>query len=64
VKLTRRQLAAALGAAGLDPAAAQTPRPDPQAELAAARERIRANAEAVARVPVPIATEPAFQFRA
>ena len=68
MKLTRRQLAAALAARPFSQAVAgpqgAPPRPAPEAELAAARERLKANAETVARVAVPMATEPAFQFKA
>jgi len=63
VKLTRRQLAAAL-AAGT--AAAQAPSlaiPAPDAELQAARDRVKANAARLAALPVPMAVEPAFQFK-
>ena len=77
-KLTRRQWAAALTPA-LTPAvlasaiAAQKPAPAPSAaepaagqaeELRLAHERMRANAEAVGKVKLPMATEPAFQFKA
>jgi len=61
-KLTRRQLAAALASAT---AMAQT-QPGAPAEdlLATARDRMKANGEALAKQPVPMATEPAFQFKA
>ena len=64
MKLTRRQLATALTSAA---ALAQTPpRPPatPEEELQAARDRIKANGAALAKQEVPMATEPAFQFRA
>ena len=43
-------------------AAAQTaPAADP---LQAAKDRIKANGDALAKEPVPMATEPAFEFKA
>ena len=66
VKFTRRKLAATLAA----PAAAALAQPQtpssavPGDELKAARERLGAAADALARQEVPIATEPAFQFKA
>jgi hypothetical protein len=65
VKFTRRKLAAALAA----PAAAalaqpQTPPSAPGDEWKAARERIASAAGALATEEVPMATEPAFQFKA
>jgi hypothetical protein len=57
-KLTRRQLAALVTAAG---AAAQTP--PPVDDLQAARERQKANSDLLAQQPLPMATEPAFQFK-
>jgi hypothetical protein len=64
MKLTRRQLATALTAAA---ALAQTPSgppATPEDELKAARDRFQANGAALARREVPMATEPAFQFKA
>ena len=63
MKLTRRQLAAAVVAAT---ARAQTqPRPDTPADrLQTARDRIKANGDTLAKQQVPMATEPAFQFKA
>jgi hypothetical protein len=64
MQLTRRQLATALTAAA---ALAQTPSGPPAApedELKAARDRLKANGAALARQEVPMATEPAFQFKA
>ncbi len=64
MKLTRRQLATALTAAA---ALAQTPSgppATPEDELKAARDRFQANGAALARQEVPVATEPAFQFKA
>ena len=64
MKLTRRQLATALTSAA---ALAQTPSgppATPEDELKAARDRFQANGAALARQEVPMATEPAFQFKA
>ena len=64
MKLTRRQLATALTSAA---ALAQTPSgppATPEDELKAARDRFQANGAALARQEVPVATEPAFQFKA
>ena len=63
MRITRRELAAALAA----PAAlARAQAPAPAAvdeELRAARERVRAAAETLAQEDVPIESEPAFQFK-
>jgi len=61
MKLTRRELAAVVAAAQ-----AQTPQPaaNPADELETARSRLKANSELLAGQPVPMATEPAFQFKA
>ena len=64
IKLTRRQLATALTSAA---ALAQTPSGPPatsEDDLKAARDRVQANGAALARQEVPVATEPAFQFKA
>jgi hypothetical protein len=63
MKLTRRQLAAALVSAA---AAAQTRTApaSPPDDLQAARDRIKANGETLARQVIPMSTEPAFQFKA
>jgi hypothetical protein len=64
INLTRRQLATALTSAA---ALAQTPSgppATPEEELKAARDRVKANGAALARQEVPVATEPAFQFKA
>jgi len=65
MKLTRRNLAAALLSAAAVPAPAQNP-PQPAADddLKIARDRLRANAAALVDQKVPMATEPAFQFKA
>jgi hypothetical protein len=63
MKLTRRKLATAvLGAAA--GAQAQTPQTTADEELRAARERLRNTLNTIAAEQVPIATEPAFQFKA
>jgi alpha-beta hydrolase superfamily lysophospholipase len=65
MKMTRRNLAAALVSATA--AAAQQPQPAFPAEsdlLKAARDRMQANVAALAATPLPMATEPAFQFKA
>jgi len=65
MKLTRRELAAVLAPAA---ALAQTQPPGsggtPQDPLAAAKVRIKASSDALAKRDIPMATEPAFQFRA
>jgi len=63
MKLTRRQLAILAVAATPSPAAAQQPAP-PADDLQQKRDLMRAAAQAVANHPVPMATEPAFQFKA
>ena len=67
MKLTRRKLATALVSATA--LAAQQPQPAaqpaaPDSDLKAARDRLQANAAALAGTPIPMATEPAFQFKA
>jgi hypothetical protein len=64
MKLTRRKLATAL-AASAAPLFAQTPAaPAPDDELKAARDHLKANGDTLAAQAVPMATEPAFQFKA
>jgi len=75
-KFTRRKLAAVLVPAALAPAALASAQPpqnpassadssaSPAEELRLARERIHNNADALAKVKLPMATEPAFQFKA
>jgi hypothetical protein len=64
MKITRRKLALVLAApAGL----AQTPPAQIQTAadpLEAAKDRIKANGDALSKESVPMATEPAFQFKA
>jgi len=62
MKLTRRELVAALAPAAV---LAQTPTPmTPADELKAAQGRLKANTDALAKLQVPMDTEPAFQFKA
>lgn len=64
MRFTRREIGTALVAVA---AAAQssTPLPaTPEAELQAARDRLKVMTARVAAQPVPMATEPAFQFKA
>jgi hypothetical protein len=66
MKFTRRKLAATL-AASAAAAMAQPQTPSSAVlseELNAARERIRTATDTLARQEVPMATEPAFQFKA
>ncbi len=60
MKMTRRQLTVALAASAQ--AAPQT-KPSDQ-ELAAAKEQLRRHAETLAKFKLPMATEPAFHFKA
>lgn len=66
--MRRRELAWVLlgGAAGATGAAAQTTAGQATAEqdLAAARERVKANSAELAKFKIPMATEPAFVFKA
>ena len=64
MKLTRRELGTALVAAA---AAAQTPAQlpaTPDSELQAARGQVKSMVARLAAQAVPMATEPAFEFRA
>jgi hypothetical protein len=65
MKITRRKLATTLVSSAV--AAAQTIQPvpsTPEEELKAARASNRRNAEVLQKFKVPMATEPAFQFKA
>jgi hypothetical protein len=72
MKLTRRQLAAAIAAAPLASASPAAPLPQapaapaqpPAGDLQTARDRIAANSKALAAVRVPMSTEPAVVFKA
>ena len=66
MKVTRRALAASLGAAALAAqTTAQTPpqAAAPDAELQAARDRVKANTLLLSAQQVPITMEPAFAFK-
>ena len=63
MKLTRRQLAAAVVSATALAQTRPTPANAPD-DLQAARDRLKAAGEALAQQPIPMATEPAFQFKA
>jgi len=64
MKLTRRKLATVLASATVA-AAQQPPQPAPADDLRkVARDRMLANAAALATPAIPMATEPAFQFKA
>jgi hypothetical protein len=69
LKLTRREIAAALSASAV--LLGQTPAPPVQQnpltaddELKAARESNRQNSEQLAKFPLPMSTEPAVRFKA
>lgn len=65
MKLTRRELGAALaGAAPLAAQAPAAPPEDPAEELQAAQQRLRRNVQTISKVAVPMAIEPAFSFKA
>jgi len=67
MKLTRRQLPAALtSAAALASAVAQAPAPpaSPEAELQSARDQVKAIGLTLLQQDVPMSTEPAFTFQA
>jgi len=66
VKLTRRSLFAAVTAAPLVAVAQEAPKPSSSRDedLKSARDTMANNAALLAKVEVPIATEPAFVFKA
>jgi hypothetical protein len=64
MRLTRRQLATALTSAAAMAQTQSGPAATPEEELKAARDRVQANGAALAKQEVPMATEPAFQFKA
>ncbi len=61
---TRRELAAALAAGTALAQAPPRPASSPDAELQTARDQIKANLARLDSVALPMATEPAFQFKA
>jgi len=64
MKLTRRQLATTLTSAAALAQTQSQPASTPAELLKAAKDRIKANSETLAHQQVPMATEPAFQFKA
>ena len=65
MKLTRRKLAALAAAAVAAPVPAPAQQPSGGEDLLKTkRDQMQANAAAMAGVKVPMATEPAFQFKA
>jgi len=64
MQITRRKLAAVLTSGVALAQTPATPPPRPDELVQAARERNQANAAALGAEPVPMATEPAFQFKA
>jgi hypothetical protein len=64
MKLTRRKLATALVSATAMAAQQPAPQPPADSDLKTARDRMQANAAALSAIPIPMATEPAFQFKA
>lgn len=64
MKLTRRELAAAVSATAMARARTEQPAAAPADDLQTARERLKANGELLAQQQVPMATEPAFRFKA
>jgi hypothetical protein len=64
MKLTRRKLAVTLVSATALSAQQTPPSPAAADDLEIARNRLKANAAALASAPLPMATEPAFQFKA
>ena len=68
-KITRRQLGIAITAAAALSAAAQTPQAPARAAeketlAKSARDAIARNSQTLAKYEIPMATEPAFQFKA
>jgi hypothetical protein len=67
VKLTRRELVVAAGSAAAAKALAQAPASQPQGVRDFAKEahdNVQRNGEKLAQFGIPMATEPAFQFKA
>lgn len=67
MKLTRRELVVAAGSAAAAKVLAQTPASQPQGVRDFAKEahdNVQRNGETLAQFGIPIATEPAFQFKA
>jgi hypothetical protein len=68
MKVTRRKLARILAAAAAVPGVAAPQAPSAVSsgdeDLNTAREQLRNNAQQLAKVNLPMATEPAFRFKA
>jgi hypothetical protein len=64
IKITRRKLAGVLIAFSWVWPSAQAQTPAPADPLQAAKDRIKAISDALAKEQIPMATEPAFQFKA
>jgi hypothetical protein len=65
MKITRREWVGALAAGAAGAAAGIQEKAETPEELRkAAGERLRRNAGALAKIPIPMATEPAFVFKA
>ena len=64
MKLTRRELASALAAGAALAQTPSKPAATPEQELQAARDRVKALTARLTSEQVPMATEPAFQFKA
>ena len=63
MKVTRRTLGRMLGSAAALPLIAE-PQDNADEESRSAQEALRNNAQQLAKVPLPMATEPAFTFKA
>jgi hypothetical protein len=65
VKVTRRSLGRILAAAAaVAPGGADAQTTEANEDLQSARDQIRANESQIAKVKLPVATEPAFHFKA
>jgi hypothetical protein len=64
--VTRRSLAKMIAAAAVAPrvGVSQTDQPAPNADLESARGQMRTNFQQITKVKLPMATEPAFHFKA
>ncbi len=64
VTMTRRKLAVLLASSGALASGALAQTTPPTDPLQAAKDRIKANSDTLFKEQVPMATEPAFQFKA
>jgi hypothetical protein len=64
MKVTRRSLARMLAVAAAAPQAGISQTAPADADLDSAREQMKASAQQIAKVKLPMATEPAFHFKA